>query len=260
MRRPGSPFDGHDSRAVERPASQNGQPVRLNRQRVPQQPHESRRLRPGSARPAGPSPAGIRTSGNTCEATAPRLANRRTRSPRDRGTAPSPSTPDNATAGERRSERPRRPAESPRCGAIGALRSSVRARGISAAPAGDVPEASRSRSAAAIRPPGSRSTAASALDSSGTPARKSAAVIVPVGNAGVEDLDPGRRAIDLRGEVRDRPEVRMRLQPHVPSHRLNVPRWAAPWRTGISRAARPKRKIVAAIRPIETPHSTIDGT
>ena len=38
----------------------------------------------------------------------------------------------------------------------------------------DVPEASLSRSAAAIRPPGSRSTAASALDSSGTPARKSA--------------------------------------------------------------------------------------
>ena len=37
----------------------------------------------------------------------------------------------------------------------------------------DVPEASFSRSAAAIRPPGSRSTAASALDSSGTPARNS---------------------------------------------------------------------------------------
>jgi len=30
--------------------------------------------------------------------------------------------------------------------------------------------------------------------------------------------------------------------------------------TGIRRAARPKRKIVAAIRPTETPHSTIDGT
>jgi len=30
-------------------------------------------------------------------------------------------------------------------------------------------------------------------------------------------------------------------------------------RIGIQRAARPKRKIVAAIRPIETPHSTIDG-
>ena len=87
------------------------------------------------------------------------------------------------------------------------------------------------------------------------------AVVVPVGNAGVEDLDPGRRAIDLRGEVSERPEVRMRLQPQVLGHRLSVPRWAAALeRTGIRRAARPKRKIVAAIRPIDTPHSTIDGT
>ena len=51
------------------------------------------------------------------------------------------------------------------------------------------------------------------------------AVILPVGNARVEDLDPGRRAIDLRGEVGDRPEVRMRLHPQIRSHRLNVPRW-----------------------------------
>ena len=86
------------------------------------------------------------------------------------------------------------------------------------------------------------------------------AVVLPVGNAGVEDVDPGRRAIDLRGEVGERPEVRMRLQPAIRSHRLNVPRWAAPGRApACRRAARPKRKIVAAIRPIETPHSTIDG-
>ena len=52
------------------------------------------------------------------------------------------------------------------------------------------------------------------------------AVILPVGHAGVEDVDPGRRAIDLRGEVGERPEVRMRLQPQIPGHRLNVPRWA----------------------------------
>ena len=48
MRRPGSSsMVTLASRCAS--VSQNGQPVRLNCQRVPQQPHESRRLRPGSA-------------------------------------------------------------------------------------------------------------------------------------------------------------------------------------------------------------------
>ena len=86
------------------------------------------------------------------------------------------------------------------------------------------------------------------------------AVILPVGNAGVEDVDPGHRAIDLRGEVGERPEVGMRLQPANPESSAQCASLGSGReRTGIRRAARPKRKIVAAIRPIETPHSTIDG-
>ena len=54
-------------------------------------------------------------------------------------------------------------------------RSSVsRVRVSSASLPDHVPEASLSRIASAIRPPGSRSTSATALGSSGTPARKSA--------------------------------------------------------------------------------------
>ena len=57
----------------------------------------------------------------------------------------------------------------------GSRRISVsRARVSAASHPDDVPEASFSRSAPAIRPPGSRSTAAEVLGSSGTPARKSA--------------------------------------------------------------------------------------
>src|SRR6185503_17205335 len=55
------------------------------------------------------------------------------------------------------------------------------------------------------------------------------AVVLPVGSTRLEDFDLGRRAFDLRAEIGEWPEVRMPLQPQVPSHRLNVPRSAAPW-------------------------------
>ena len=78
---------------------------------------------------------------------------------------------------------------------------------------------------------------------------------------GFADVDAGRRAIDLRAKLRDRPEVGMRLQPAVQRQRAQWPSLgSALARTGRSRAPRPNRKMVAAIRPIETPHSKIDGT
>ena len=87
-------------------------------------------------------------------------------------------------------------------------------------------------------------------------------VILPVGNAGVEDVDPGRRAIDPLGEVGQRPEVRMRFQPRIRSHRLNVPRWAAPGRAPASdgppgRRGRSSRQSGRSTRPTRrsTAHS-----
>ena len=74
-------------------------------------------------------------------------------------------------------------------------------------------------------------------------------------------LETGRGAIDPRAEVGDRPEVGMRLQPALRRvTELNAPRSPPPWGgPGTRRAPRPNRKIVAAIRPIEMPHSKIDG-
>ena len=52
------------------------------------------------------------------------------------------------------------------------------------------------------------------------------AVIVPVGYANLEDLYLSRGVFDLCGEIGKRPEVGMRVQPKVQSHRLNCPSWA----------------------------------
>ena len=168
-------------------------------------------------------------SGNTCEATAPRPANRRRRSPRDGGTAPSRSTPHNATgrgSGDVSVSSPSRKSAMRR-ETWGSRRSSVVER------AGLGGERSRRRSGGQSLEKRCRHSPTRFEIDGGVGARqqrhtgeKVRAVILPVGNAGVEDIDPGRRAIDLRGEVGERPEVRMRLQPQIRSHRLNVPRWA----------------------------------
>ena len=52
-------------------------------------------------------------------------------------------------------------------------------------------------------------------------------------------------------------QVGMPRQPHVPGHAVCAISLFDS--TGISRAPSPNRKIVAATKPMETPHSTIDG-
>src|SRR4029077_9953582 len=84
-------------------------------------------------------------------------------------------------------------------------------------------------------------------------------------------VDPGRNPRRLRVESGGGPlapgaqlshgsEVRVRLQPAVPGQRTQ---WLSPASgfesTGKSRAPRPNRKIVAAIKPTEMPHSKIEG-
>ena len=177
MRRPGSPSMVTLASRCES-VSQNGQPVRLNCQRVPQQPHESRRRAPGiDADQLGHR--GQRSARRAIPAKPPLLVapavegvHHGTEEPRHRRPRQITQQP-----GRRRRERLVAQQEVRRCGARPRARAaapSSSARASAARRPDDVPEASLSRSAAAIRPPGSRSTAASALDSSGTPARKSA--------------------------------------------------------------------------------------
>ena len=86
------------------------------------------------------------------------------------------------------------------------------------------------------------------------------AVIVPVGNAGVEDLDPGRR-VDLPARRGQRAAGGTNGPPATdPGSSAQCPSMGCALEsTGIRRAPKAKRKIVAAIRPIEMPHSTVDG-
>ena len=86
------------------------------------------------------------------------------------------------------------------------------------------------------------------------------AVIVPGRGLRFGDRDLARRALDGGTEARDRLEVGMRLQPAVPGQRLQCASEPSGFAsTGIHRTPRPKRKTVAAINPIEMPHSKIDG-
>src|SRR5262249_47705476 len=83
---------------------------------------------------------------------------------------------------------------------------------------------------------------------------------VPVRNPRRLRIESRRRSLDPGAELSDGSEIRVRLQPAVPSQQTQ---WLLPASgfesTGKSLTPRPNRKIVAGIRPIEMPHSKIDG-
>src|SRR6185436_16497967 len=90
---------------------------------------------------------------------------------------------------------------------------------------------------------------------------KIARVAVPVRGGGLGRRDVRGCALDDGVYHSDGPEVRMARQPRVPGHTVTLcGTTRSLGSTGISRATSPNRKMVAAIRPIDTPHSTIDGT
>src|SRR5262249_3388877 len=92
------------------------------------------------------------------------------------------------------------------------------------------------------------------------PGSKVGRVGIPVGQGRVCSAQAGRRSLDPGAELRHGAEVGVRLQPGIPGRRTQ---WLWPASgfesTGKRRAPRPNRKIVAAIRPMEMPHSTMEG-
>ena len=99
------------------------------------------------------------------------------------------------------------------------------------------------------------------LWSSGTPARNSSLVGLARRAPTATPRPRPSAAWSIRAQKRgDPPEVGVPVQPPFPGQATQwlslVPCLGS---SGISRTPRPKRKIVAAISPIEMPHSTSDG-
>ena len=85
-------------------------------------------------------------------------------------------------------------------------------------------------------------------------------VVVPVNDKSACDREFYRRVINQRVQLGHGLEVRMPRQPDILSYGDQLPcPLCSLGSSGTSRAPRPKRKMVAAMRPTEMPHSKMVG-
>src|SRR5262249_28460984 len=94
------------------------------------------------------------------------------------------------------------------------------------------------------------------------PLPKVVLVVVPGGKtgAGMGGHEVRGEGLDQRAELRHRPEAAIRVHPAVPGQGTQWLLLVSGFEsTGKRRTPTPNRKIVAAIRPSETPHSTREG-
>src|SRR5690242_5056341 len=89
--------------------------------------------------------------------------------------------------------------------------------------------------------------------------KKLSEVFVPMAFGSVRNRDDGHRRLDPYLEICDRSQIRMARQPILSSHGTGALSGSCFGRSGKSRAPSPKRKMVAAMRPTDTPHSNNVG-
>ena len=264
MRRPASPSTATPASRCES-LSQNGQSVRWYCQRVPQQPQASSRLAAG-VRADQLRHGRQRAAGRAVAAKPALLVPPARRTPprpgaRYRASTVQPryrSRPGDAGANE---SSPSSQSTTRRAASASPRRSGVQGRGFRRQAAGQ--RLARRASRRARRPSSPRARGP-------VPRRSSAGAARPRENRRRSRPNrerPRRRSRDR--PPRDRP-ARRGPRPAGGRHALPASRprvkelngaslGSGLGRTGMSRAPRPNRKIVAAIRPTEMPHSKIDG-